>query len=103
MEKDWQAKFEAGKQIARGKARRVFPFQAASIAIGIADNAAFFLFRMVLLSNAGEYWMVGALLLWVAVFLVGIVLLGTRSLWLLLGLPLVLLPFGLAVLGAGQI
>jgi hypothetical protein len=103
VDKDWQGRFETSEQKPRRNAKSLFPLQAASIAIGIADNSAFFLFQIGPLSNAGGYWMLGALLLWVALFLIGIVLLGTRSLWLLLGLPLVLLPIALAVYGAGQI
>ena len=79
------------------------PLLAASIAIGIVDNSAFFLFQIGLLSDAGIWWMSGALLLWIALLVAAVLLLGIRSLWFLVGLPLVLIPFWLAILVAGQI
>ena len=81
----------------------VSPFLAASLAIGVADNSAFFFFKMELLGGAGSHWMLGALLSRIALFLVGAHYVGFRALWLLLGLPLVLLPFALAGVAAGQI
>jgi hypothetical protein len=103
VDKDWQARFEASEQRQCRNAKSVFPFQIASIAIGIADNSAFFVFQIGLLNDAGLHWMLGVLFLWMALFAVGILVLGVRSLWLLLGLPLVLLPFAFAVYAAGQI
>jgi hypothetical protein len=47
--------------------------------------------------------MLGALLSWMAVFIAGMMLLRFRSLWLLLGLPMVLLTFVLATHAAGTI
>jgi hypothetical protein len=73
---------------------------AGSIGIGVLDISAFRLFPTGLLSDGGVHWMLGALLSWIALFLVGMSLLGVRSLWLLIGLPLV---FALFALGAGQI
>jgi hypothetical protein len=83
--------------------KSVLPLLAAAIAIGIADNSAFLFFNIGLLSDAGIHWMQGALFSWIALFVAGIMLLRVRSLWLLLGLPLVLLPFALAGYAAGQI
>jgi hypothetical protein len=89
--------------ILRKSTNSIFALLAASIAIGIADNSAFFFFHMGLLSDAGAYWMLGALFSWMALFVAGMMLLRFRSLWLLLGLPLVLVPFALATYAAGTI
>jgi hypothetical protein len=89
--------FPAGKN-----ARSVAPLLAASIAIGVADNSAFFCFQIGT-GDLGYHVMVAALLLWIALFGIGIHSLRIRSLWLLLGLPLVLFPFALAIIGAAQI
>jgi hypothetical protein len=80
----------------------VFPLVATSIAIGIADDSVFFFFP-ILLSRTGFAWMLAALLLWTALLGFGFHRLRVRALWLLLGLPLVFLPFVAAVIAAGQI
>jgi len=88
---------------AGGNAKGLYPLLAASIAIGAIDNAAFFVFRMGILTDTGFHWMLAALLSWIALFCVAANRLGGRSLWLLLALPPVLLPFALVVIAAGQI
>jgi hypothetical protein len=83
--------------------KSVYPLLAGSIAIGAADDSAFFFFQIGSLSDGGFHWMMAALLSWMALFVVAVHLLGVRSLWLLFSLPLVLLPFALAAIGAAQI
>ena len=60
-------------------------------------------FFSLLLTSTGYWWMLGTLILWIAAFVFGIFRLRFHALWLLLSLPLVLLPFVLSVLAAGQI
>lgn len=81
----------------------VYRLLGVSIAIGAIDNSAFLFFQMGTLSDGGQHWMLAALFCWIALFCVAIYALGVRSLWLLLSLPLVLLPFAFAVLAAGRI
>lgn len=84
-------------------AKTFYPLLAASIAIGAIDNSVFFVYQVGLLTDTGIHLMMGALLSWMVLFFFAVGLLRVRSLWLLLGLPFVLLPFALAVIGAGRI
>jgi hypothetical protein len=88
---------------AGGNAKSFYLLLAASLAIGAIDNSAFFVYQLGTLTDTGFHWMTGALLSWMVLFFFAVGLVGVRSLWLLLGLPLVLLPFALAVVGAVQI
>ena len=74
----------------------------ASLAIGAIDNAGL-LFFGVKLDSFGMNWIFVALLLWAGLFGFGVYRCGVRGLWLLLGLPLVLLPYAALVVGAGMI
>ena len=75
---------------------------AVSFAIGIMDDLAF-LFNLGLLSSNGELLMAVSALIWAGMFFLAVQSLGWRALWLLISLPLFLLPFVGAVLGAGMI
>lgn len=83
--------------------KQVYLFLLASFAIGMIELSIFFYFQIGLLSAAGLIWMKAALLYWIALFCAAFYFLRFRALWLLLGLPLVLLPLVMAVIGAGQI
>ena len=74
-----------------------------SILIGVVDYVGLQLLPITLNDSIGLAWMFTALILWVAVFGFGLYRWGVRSLWSLLGLPLVLFPFALIVIGAGMI
>ena len=82
--------------ITRADKKNIFPFLVGSIAIGCAENVAFFQFQTVFLSEAGIRLLSVALFCYVVLFIAGLLSLGARSLWLLLGLPLVLFPLVIA-------
>lgn len=77
-------------------------FLSLSIGIGIVDDLGF-TFNLGLLSSVGLLWMSTAALLWAGTLFFAIQCIHWRGLWLLIGLPLVLLPFLGAVIGAGEI
>ena len=83
--------------------RSISPFIAVAFAIGISEDSIFRFFQVGLLTSAGGKLMLTALLLWVTVFSFAVYRLRLRSLWLLLSLPLVALPYSLAIIGAGEI
>jgi hypothetical protein len=76
-------------------------FLITSIVIGAVDYGG-----LILLSGEFSYltvrtWILTALILWVAVFGIGLYRWGPRFLWSLLGLPLVLLPVASVVIATG--
>jgi hypothetical protein len=77
------------------------PFLALSLVVGIIDDLAFVL-NLELLSQPGLL-MSAAALIWAATLFFAVLSLHWRALWLLVGLPLVLLPFAGAVISAGMI
>ena len=77
-------------------------FLAVSLAVGIIDDLGF-LFDLGLLTSEGSLLMSIAALIWAANFFFAVLRLGWRALWLLVGLPLVVLPFVAAIIGAGSI
>jgi hypothetical protein len=77
-------------------------FLAVSLAVGIIDDLGF-LFDLGLLTSEGSLLMSIAALIWAANFFFAVLCLGWRALWLLVGLPLVVLPFVAAIIGAGSI
>ena len=78
------------------------PFLVLSIGVGAVDDLAFLL-GLGLLTSEGLLLMSAAALIWAANFFFAVLSLHWRALWLLLGLPLVALPFVGAVIGAGQL
>lgn len=78
------------------------PFLLVSIGVGILDDLGF-VFNIGLSSSEGYLWMSVASLVWVGIFGVALYCLHWRSLWLLVGLPLVILPYAGAIIGGGMI
>jgi hypothetical protein len=77
-------------------------FLAVSITVGIVDDLAFAL-NLGLLSSSGQLLMAVAALAWAGTFFFAVQSLRWRALWLLVGLPLVLLPYVGTFIGAGVI
>ena len=78
------------------------PYLITSLAIGALDNLAFVL-HLGLLSDEGQLCMLVAAVAWIGVFFFAVLALHWRALWLLAGLPLILRPFALAIIGGGMI
>jgi hypothetical protein len=76
----------------------------ASFAIGVGDVGGIYLlqhFGMLITSSSLLAWALAGLILWIATFAFGLHRWGARTLWSLIGLPLVLFPFSVLVMGAG--
>jgi hypothetical protein len=81
---------------------RLKPFLALSIVVGIIDDLAFVV-NLGLLTRTGLLMMSGAALIWAAILFFAFLSVHWRALWLLVGLPLVVLPFAGAIIVAGMI
>jgi hypothetical protein len=81
----------------------VFPFLIATVAIGLAEDSVFWFFPVSPNDSAGGTLMLIAVLSWICVFSYAMYRLWSRSLWLLLGLPLIVFPYVVDVIGAGEI
>ena len=77
-------------------------FLAVPLAVGITDDLGF-VFNLGLLTSEGGLWMSVAALIWAANFFFAAICLHWRALWLLVGIPLVVLPFVVTSLAASFI
>jgi hypothetical protein len=78
----------------------------ASVAIGVVDAGGIHLFQhfsLLRTASSLESWALTGLALWASVFGFGLYRWGARSLWSLVGLPLVLFPLAVIIAGAGMI
>lgn len=73
----------------------------ASIVIGAVDYGGLVLWAAKFSYSTVLIWCLTALILWIAVFGFGLYRWGLRFLWSLLGLPLVLLPLPVLIVGSG--
>jgi len=78
------------------------PFLALSLVVGIIDDLAFVL-NLGLLTRPGLLLMSAAALIWSAILFFAFLSLHWRALWLLVGLPLIVLPFAGAIIVTGMI
>ena len=84
----------------------VYKVVIASLAIGITDAGGIYPLQhlgLLLQPSSLEAWACAGLILWVAAVGTGLYRCGIRALWSLIGLPLVLFPFVVIVVGAGMI
>jgi len=81
--------------------KRLGSLLTAVMIVAVADDAALILFPMS--SSTALVWFVTGLLLWATGFGFGIYRWGIRGLWLLLGLPLFLIPFVVLTVASGSI
>lgn len=73
-----------------------------AILIGVVDCVGLYA-EWVSTHSALEAWAFTHMALWVAVVGFGLYRFGPRSLWSLFGLPLVLFPYAVMIMGAGKI